>query len=34
MELAHEFTVGPPIERAWAVLTDIERMRPACRAPN
>jgi len=28
MELAHEFTVNTPIDRAWAVLTDIERIAP------
>ena len=28
MELAHEFTVNAPIDRAWAVLTDIERIAP------
>ena len=28
MELAHEFTVHTPIDRAWAVLTDIERIAP------
>jgi uncharacterized protein len=28
MELAHEFTVDAPVERAWAVLTDIERIAP------
>ncbi len=28
MELAHEFTVNTPIGRAWAVLTDIERIAP------
>ena len=26
MELAHEFTVNTPIDRAWAVLTDVERI--------
>src|SRR6478736_6596918 len=28
MELAHEFTVNTPIDRAWAVLTDVERIAP------
>jgi len=28
MELAHEFTVDTPIDQAWAVLTDIERIAP------
>jgi len=28
MELAHEFTVNTPVGRAWAVLTDIERIAP------
>jgi carbon monoxide dehydrogenase subunit G len=28
MELAHEFTVNTPVDRAWAVLTDIERIAP------
>jgi carbon monoxide dehydrogenase subunit G len=28
MELAHEFTVDVPVDRAWAVLTDIERIAP------
>ena len=28
MQLAHEFTVNTPIERAWAVLTDVERIAP------
>ena len=28
MELAHEFTVDAPVDRAWAVLTDIERIAP------
>jgi uncharacterized protein len=28
MELSHEFTVAAPIERAWAVLTDIEEIAP------
>jgi len=28
MELAHEFTVDTPIDRAWAVLTDVERIAP------
>jgi carbon monoxide dehydrogenase subunit G len=28
MQLAHEFTVHTPIDRAWAVLTDIERIAP------
>jgi carbon monoxide dehydrogenase subunit G len=28
MELTHEFTVDTPIDRAWAVLTDIERIAP------
>ena len=28
MELAHEFTVNTPIDRAWAFLTDVERIAP------
>jgi uncharacterized protein len=28
MELTHEFTVGVPVEEAWAVLTDLERIAP------
>ena len=28
MDLAHEFTVHTPIDRAWAVLTDLERIAP------
>ncbi len=28
MELAHEFTVTTPVDQAWAVLTDIERIAP------
>jgi hypothetical protein len=28
MELSHEFEVGVPIEQAWAVLTDLERIAP------
>ncbi len=28
MELAHEFTVNTPIDQAWAVLTDVERIAP------
>ena len=28
MQLAHEFTVNTPIDRAWAVLTDVERIAP------
>ena len=28
MELTHEFSVGVPVERAWAVLTDLERIAP------
>ena len=28
MELTHEFTVDAPVERAWAVLTDVERIAP------
>ena len=27
-ELAHEFTVDAPVDRAWEVLTDIERIAP------
>ena len=27
-ELAHEFTVDAPVNRAWEVLTDIERIAP------
>jgi uncharacterized protein len=28
MELTHEFSVAVPVERAWAVLTDLERIAP------
>ena len=28
MELSNEFTVGVPIDEAWAVLTDVERIAP------
>jgi carbon monoxide dehydrogenase subunit G len=28
MELTNEFQVGVPVERAWAVLTDVERIAP------
>lgn len=28
MELSHEFEVGVPIDEAWAVLTDLERIAP------
>jgi len=28
VELTNEFTVGVPIEQAWAVLTDVERIAP------
>jgi carbon monoxide dehydrogenase subunit G len=28
MDLTNEFTVGLPIDRAWALLTDIERIAP------
>ena len=28
MELVHEFTVAVPVERAWDVLTDVERIAP------
>src|SRR5687767_6656103 len=28
MELTNDFTVGVPVERAWAVLTDVERIAP------
>jgi len=28
MEMTHEFSVGVPVERAWAVLTDLERIAP------
>lgn len=28
MELKNEFTVGVPVEEAWAVLTDVERIAP------
>lgn len=28
MELTNEFTVGLPVDRAWALLTDIERIAP------
>ena len=28
MDLTHEFSVGVPVERAWAVLTDLERIAP------
>jgi carbon monoxide dehydrogenase subunit G len=28
MELVHEFSVGVPVDEAWAVLTDLERIAP------
>ena len=28
MELEHEFRVSVPVEQAWAVLTDLERVAP------
>ena len=28
MELVHEFTVPVPVEQAWNVLTDVERIAP------
>ncbi|HEX9993340.1 MAG TPA: SRPBCC family protein, partial [Acidimicrobiales bacterium] len=28
MELTNEFTVGVPVEQAWSVLTDVERIAP------
>ena len=28
MELTHVFSVAVPVERAWAVLTDLERIAP------
>ena len=28
MKIDHEFTVGVPIEQAWAVLTDLEAIAP------
>ena len=28
MELSHEFTVGVPVDQAWAILTDVERIAP------
>lgn len=28
MELTHEFRVGVPVEEAWSVLTDVERIAP------
>ena len=28
MELTNEFTVDAPIEQAWSVLTDLERIAP------
>src|SRR6202171_170837 len=28
MELTNEFRVGVPVEQAWAVLTDVERIAP------
>ena len=28
MELVHEFTVAVPVEQAWDVLTDVERIAP------
>src|SRR5271170_973539 len=28
MELQHEFRVSVPVEQAWAVLTDLERVAP------
>ena len=28
MKIANEFTVSAPIERAWAVLNDLEQVMP------
>src|SRR4051794_874908 len=28
MELTNEFTVGVPVQEAWALLTDVERIAP------
>ena len=28
MELTNEFTVGVPLDEAWAILTDVERIAP------
>ncbi|HEX2562961.1 MAG TPA: SRPBCC domain-containing protein, partial [Acidimicrobiales bacterium] len=28
MDLTNEFRVGVPVERAWKVLTDVERIAP------
>ena len=28
MELVHEFSVPVPVEQAWQVLTDVERIAP------
>ena len=28
MQLVHEFTVNTPVDLAWAVLTDVERIAP------
>lgn len=28
MELVHEFSVPAPVEQAWQVLTDVERITP------
>ena len=28
MELSNEFTVDAPVDQAWAVLTDLERIAP------
>ena len=28
MDLNHEFTVGVPVDQAWAILTDVERIAP------
>jgi carbon monoxide dehydrogenase subunit G len=33
MKIDNEFTVGVPIDRAWAVLTDLEGIAPSAE-PN
>ena len=34
MELTNEFRVAVPVDEAWSVLTDVERIAPVCPAPS
>jgi carbon monoxide dehydrogenase subunit G len=33
MKLENRFTVPVPVDQAWQVLLDVERIAPACPAP-